>query len=192
LIEGDPELWNQLRDRFAGRNDVTILNEIVTRENIVALFRRAGVPSEFDLLSIDIDSYDYWIWGALHDYRPRVVVIEYNATMGPDGFWTIPYDPHRRWQRDRYMGASLTAMAHQGHRLGYALIGTTRGGRNAFFVRGDLLAESGFLELTPREAFHPPTDFFRFLPYPNEPAITSAEEADRIEAELSARSTSRT
>jgi len=185
LIEGDPELAERLRSRFTGRDDIVVLNEMVTRENIVELFRRGSVPSEFDLLSIDIDGNDYWVWGALSEYRPRVVIIEYNATIEPDRFWTVAYDPQRHWRRDRNFGASLAALTHQGHRLGYALIGTLRGGRNALFVRRDLLARVSFDELTPREAFQRATDFVRLLPEPEGPAVTSADEADRIEAALS-------
>ena len=83
LIEGDPASCDRLRARLEGRGDVTVLNEMVSRENIAGLFRRANVPVEFDLLSIDIDGNDYWVWEALRAYRPRLVVIEYNAHPRP-------------------------------------------------------------------------------------------------------------
>ena len=184
LIEGDPASCEKLRKRLAGRDDVVILNEMVSRENIAELFRRANVPSEFDLLSIDIDGNDYWVWGALRDYKPRVVVIEYNATIEPERFWTIRYDANHLWKRDRYFGASLAAMAHRGNQLGYALIGTAVGGRNAFFIRRDLLVAGGFDELTPKAANHPATDFVRLLPEPSGPAVTSAAEADSLESSI--------
>jgi len=53
-----------------------IKKEIVTAENIQSLFQKYDVPKNFDLLSIDIDYNDYWVWKAITDYHPRVVVME--------------------------------------------------------------------------------------------------------------------
>ena len=43
----------------------------------------AATPSaaEFALLSIDVDGVDYWLWDAMKDYAPSVVVIEFNPTI---------------------------------------------------------------------------------------------------------------
>jgi hypothetical protein len=106
----------------------------------------------FVLLSIDIDGNDYWIWETLAAYRAKVVVIEYNATLGAERSITIPYDDDHVWAHDRYFGASLGAFRKLGERLGYALIGTEPSGVNAFFVRRDLLETCGFPEVTAREA----------------------------------------
>ena len=66
------------------KNDpVKIFHQFITRENIEDLFLQAQVPLELDLLSIDIDGNDYWIWLQLKKYKPRVVVIEYNAKFIP-------------------------------------------------------------------------------------------------------------
>ena len=59
-----------------------VRKELVTAENVNDLFQKYGVPEAFDLLSIDIDGNDYWVWRAI-TYRPRVVVIEYNAHVPP-------------------------------------------------------------------------------------------------------------
>ena len=60
---------------------IGLAREFVTAGNVEELFRKYGVPAEFDLLSIDIDGNDYWVWRAIRSYRPRVVVIEYNASL---------------------------------------------------------------------------------------------------------------
>ncbi|MGB9041189.1 MAG: hypothetical protein WCC81_01810 [Pseudolabrys sp.] len=65
----------------------------VTAENINPLFEQAGVTGEIDLLSIDIDYNDYWIWKPITAVSPRVVVIEYNATLRPPMSLVVPYDP---------------------------------------------------------------------------------------------------
>ena len=46
-----------------------------------------------DLMSLDIDGNDYWIWKALNIVKPRVVIAEYNCLWGPDKSVTIPYEP---------------------------------------------------------------------------------------------------
>ncbi|MHC4591751.1 MAG: hypothetical protein ACYS8L_03535 [Planctomycetota bacterium] len=57
----------------------------------------------------------------------RVVVIEYNASLGPDLSLSVPYDaPFDRYKKHEsgsYCGASLTALRRLGKAKGYALVG---------------------------------------------------------------------
>jgi hypothetical protein len=165
-IEANPKDVRTLRNRWLGRSDITICEAFITAENIAPLFAERGVPGDPDLLSIDIDGNDYWVWKALAHYRPRVVVIEYNAAYPPPRRWIMAYNPEHRWDGTTYFGASLTAMHDLGLRLGYALLGTDTQGLNAFFLRRDLLDESGFVEATPEEAYHPPRYGILRLPWP--------------------------
>jgi hypothetical protein len=92
--------------------------------------------NEPDLLVIDVDGNDYFIWEAISSrYVPRVVVIEYNAGVGPHLRWFMPYNAEHRWEETSWHGASLAALASLGSRLGYDLIGCDSRGVNAFFVR---------------------------------------------------------
>ena len=51
--------------------------EFVTAENINRIFEKYSVPFQFDLLSIDIDYNDFYLWNALDaKYTPFVVVID--------------------------------------------------------------------------------------------------------------------
>jgi hypothetical protein len=117
----------------------------VTRENINDLVSSHGFAGEIDLLSIDIDGIDYWVWEQLTSCRPRVVIVEYNPFLGADRSVTIPYDPefdrHRfDVPRFAYYGASLRALVKLGARKGYRLVLVEPRGVNAFFVREDLAA----------------------------------------------------
>ena len=67
-------------DLASGR--LAVRQSFITADNIEALFDELGVPEEPDLLSIDLDFNDYWVWRAIVRWRPRVVVIEYNASYG--------------------------------------------------------------------------------------------------------------
>lgn len=132
-----------------------IKNVIVNAENIVDLFKEYNVPKEFDLLSIDIDSNDYWVWKAITGYKPRVVIIEYNACFPPTESKTIFYDPNYRWDISDYFGATLSAMVKLGKEKGYTLVGCDSSGTNAFFVLNEL-AENNFNIRNFTELYFPP------------------------------------
>jgi hypothetical protein len=117
-----------------------IKKALVAAENVEQLFGDLAVPTEPDLLSIDIDGNDYWVWRAIKNYHPRVVAIEYNSLWPPDFSWVMKYNPSNRWQGDSYFGASLKSLEELGRQKGYKLVGCSFAGTNAFFVRDDLVA----------------------------------------------------
>jgi hypothetical protein len=119
-----------------------VKRERVDAENVESLFARYSVPEEFDLLSIDIDGNDYWVWKAITSYSPRVVIVEYNPFFRPMTAKTIAYDPGHEWDKRRYAayhGASLAAFHKLAHEKGYALVYTEPYFPNAIFVRSDSL-----------------------------------------------------
>ncbi len=117
-----------------------IKNEKVTAENIQQLLQKYDVPQHFDLLSIDIDFNDYWVWKAITDYAPRVVVIEFNSSIPPTESRVVPYDPNARWDGTNYFGASLLALTNLGASKGYTLVGCDSNGVNAFFCKSELIS----------------------------------------------------
>lgn len=122
--------------------DIEPLSSLVTKaditaENINQVFADAGVPQSFDLLSLDIDGNDLWVWEAL-TYKPRVVIIEYNPKWPAHKSRTVPYDPARRWDRTNYYGASVLALCTLGQKKGYDLAAYTRA--NLIFVRKGLVS----------------------------------------------------
>ena len=78
-----------------GSGQLQLAHGFVTRENIAGLIAAARFE-QLDLLSIDIDGNDYWIWEAL-TIQPRVVVIEYNAKFRPPTSWVMEYNAAHRW-----------------------------------------------------------------------------------------------
>lgn len=150
----------------AGR--INVSQAYVDRENFESLLEKAGVPAEFDLLSIDIDGNDYWVWAALERYRPRSVVIEYQPAFGPVADWKMKYGPHSVWNGGtQSFGASLKALELLGRQKGYSLVGCNITGANAFFVRDDLVGDHFLAPFTSEfhhESFKPYItfpDFFR-------------------------------
>ena len=128
----------------------------VTRENLAGLFAEMDVPPEFDLLSLDIDQNTYYAWECLEDYRPRVVVVEYNASLPADLCWKVHYDPERMWRGSHNFGASLKAFEKLGRRFGYSLVGCEFVGSNAFFIRDDLVGDKFAAPFTAESHWEPP------------------------------------
>jgi hypothetical protein len=120
---------------------VQTLVAVITTENINAILRQHGLGDDLDLLSVDIDGNDYWLWEAL-ELKPRLVIIEYNAVFGAAEAVVVPYQAASQWEgaarEHRYFGASLEALHRLGARKGYRLVATDPDGTNAFFLRNDV------------------------------------------------------
>jgi hypothetical protein len=138
FIEADPDHHARLEARWRHRPRVRTLLAAVAPENVESLFRAGGIPAEPDVLSIDVDGNDYWIWQAIQGFRPRVVVIEYNSALDAELRLVQPYDPSSTWGRTDFFGASLGALRALADQKGYRLVHTDLAGVNAFFVREDL------------------------------------------------------
>jgi hypothetical protein len=136
-------------------NRLSVREAMVTSENVESLFREERVPEDLDLLSIDIDGNDYWVWRAIESFRPRVVVIEYNAAYPPYARWVKPYEPEFRWDGTSYFGASLKSLELLGEEKGYSLVGCSFSGVNAFFVRGDLVEDRFNFPFTAENHYEP-------------------------------------
>lgn len=79
-----------------------------------------NAPYDIDLLSIDIDGYDYHVWKSLTNYRPRVVIIEYNSYT-PNNIIEIP-----PLDETQSVGASALALVELAISKGYSLVAVTK------------------------------------------------------------------
>ena len=132
--------WFDIIDPYTIPRGCVFTNKFLTKDNIVESFERNGIPKEFDLLSIDIDSNDYYLRDALRGYSPRVVVSEYNGCFDGSTEHVMPYKEDYIWpgSSDREYGASLKSLTKQADELGYDLVYCEKNGVNAFFVRRDV------------------------------------------------------
>jgi hypothetical protein len=129
LIEGDPARYAMLAREVQLTPAVRCLERWVEMDGphrLDALLTEIGVPADLDFLSIDVDGIDYFIWESLQQYRPTLVVVEFNPT--------VPNDVRFIQARDRQVnqGCSVLALVELGRRKGYELVCCT--GWNAFFV----------------------------------------------------------
>jgi hypothetical protein len=159
MMDADRAKLAAIRQRYSG-HAVTTSKMRATRETINGALAHHGFAGEVDLLSIDIDGMDYWVWDAVTACNPRVVAIEYNWLFGPERSVTVPYDADFKVGAvgtRAYRGASLMALVHLGHRKGYRLVATER--VNAVFLRNDIAPEVPEIEAV--RAYRPPSNLAR-------------------------------
>jgi hypothetical protein len=175
LVEGWRGLWIESNAASAAaiRRDfapfitdgkLMLQESLVTVENINPLIGQNGFSAEIDLLSIDIDGNDYWVWKAIDVVTPRVVAIEYNATLRPPMAVVVPYRADAQWDGSNHYGASLEALVRLAAARSYRLVGCSIAGVNAFFVRADLCADRFLEPATAQEHYEPPRHYFHMLP----------------------------
>ena len=138
-IEGSKPLAEKLAKAYAGHPTTKTEQAWIWPGNIEVLFEDAGVPRDLDLLVIDIDSNDYWVWRAIHDFRPKVVVIETNPFFPPPELMVVKYHPMNYWDYTYYVGASMQSLVNLGKQKGYELLYQMKTGPNVFFVAKEYL-----------------------------------------------------
>jgi hypothetical protein len=112
---------------------------MVTPENINDLIKPYNLNQTVDLFSIDVDSVDYYILDALKVLDPRVIIVETPTICGPDKAKVVPNNPDNNLANNpNFYGASLSAYNKLLVNRGYRLIGVSRYGTNAFFIKSEL------------------------------------------------------
>jgi hypothetical protein len=133
FIEADGDRFPELQATYYGNERAICVNAFAHFEGpqtLDALLSRTPIPSDFDLLSIDVDGTDWHLWRSLARYRPKLIVIEFNATIPNDIDYVQPADPAV------HHGNSLAALVRLGRDKGYELVGVSD--FNAFFVASEL------------------------------------------------------
>jgi hypothetical protein len=121
-------------------------NKAITNEpycSLDNLLETTNIPIDFDILSIDIDSYDYHIWKSLSKYQPKIVIIEINSSVNTDNNNYIH-------DSNEYFGTGFKPTFHLGIEKGYTFILHTG---NMFFIRNDLFHKLNIHYDNPLENF---------------------------------------
>jgi len=148
LFDGDKSNVETATHFFRSKKDCLlseprIKQAWITRDNINDLLRDIGATGEVDLLSLDMDGNDYYIWEAIAEINPRLCVFETQDIIPGDRSLTIPYQPDfycwdKPGARKDFRSVSLLAMKKLSEAKGYRMIGAHRHGFNVFFLRNDL------------------------------------------------------
>lgn len=137
--------FNSQKDCHLVKPEIT--HAWITKDNVNQLIRDSGIKDddgEIDLLSIDVDGNDYYLWKAIEIINPRVCVFETHDIIPHDLAITIPYRDDffamdKIGPELEFRSVSLAAMDKLSRQKGYTLVGAHRHGFNVFYVRNDLL-----------------------------------------------------
>ena len=146
-IDGDAYQVEGVQKRmqyYRNGDYLDLAHALIGRDNVNSILgdyvKERKIP-DLDLLVIDVDWNDYWIWKALA-INPKVVCIEYNSHIPPDTSIVVPYNDELNfspWGGSNWFGASLLALNELAIDKGYSLIGCSLAGSDAFFVRDDIV-----------------------------------------------------
>lgn len=155
VIDGSSQYIQKLqKDSLYWKYNLQSICSFITKDNINQLISSKNIIGDIGILSIDIDSNDYWIWQAIDCISPRIVICEYNSLFGANKNVTTIYNPNfvdtEVHFSALYWGASIGAFNYLAKQKGYSLVGSNTMGNNIFFVRNDVLGE--VTTYTPEEA----------------------------------------
>lgn len=138
LIEGSAARFAELERLYADNDDVHTVHRFVRtsgEDTLDAILSETPIPTDFDYLSIDIDGNDFHVWKSLEKFRPKLVCIEYNPTVGSEVEFAQADDFRLK------QGAGIRSLVLLGREKGYELAAATTA--NAFFVPAELFATLG-------------------------------------------------
>jgi len=156
LMDGDADAVRKARAAYADYPAATVAEEWIYPGNVELLFEKYGVPADLDLLVIDIDSNDYYVWRVIRDYRPKVVIIEFNPNFPPPQKVVVEFHPMNYWEGSDYYGASIQSLYELGRKLGYELVHCTSAGTNLFFVDRKYYDRLNLGDTSPAALYRPP------------------------------------
>lgn len=130
-IECDPIKFEDLKKTQSKHpNNLQIINALVSENgpnSLDMLLDKIHIKKDFEILSIDIDSIDFFIWKSFKNYNPIIVIIECNSS--------IPLGTHHT-HTEKINGSSFTSIKELGIEKGYSLVCHTG---NSIFVRNDYI-----------------------------------------------------
>lgn len=139
LIEGNSKDVKKIKkQRFFWKHNLKVNNTFVNSENINQTIKKMRVPKKIGLLSIDIDSTDYWILRKISETLPVIIVCEFNPLFGIKKAITVPnkknFVRNKEHFSNLYFGASIKAFCKLLSKKDYVFLGTNTAGNNAFFI----------------------------------------------------------
>jgi hypothetical protein len=135
-IDGEADRSYRLARTYRYYPNVFTCRNQITPQNVVSLLEAYQIPTDFEVLSLDIDSYDYWVLDALlTKFRPRIVVTEINEKIPPPIRFIVKYDLDFTLQH-HFFGYSIASLEDLCARHNYALMSLEY--NNAFIAPREL------------------------------------------------------
>ena len=128
LIEGDKKYFKKLSKNLPQKNIIKI-NKFVNfsgPNNLDEILGSTVIPENFDILSIDIDGCDFYIFESLIKYKPKIVCIEFNHLI-PNSIEFVQKKDFKVKQ-----GSSAKSLIKLAGKKDYKLVGSSFS--NLFFI----------------------------------------------------------
>ncbi len=140
LLEANKQDVKKIKkQRIYWKYNLKVQNAFIDKKNVNFLIKKMRIPKKIGILSLDIDSTDYWILRELSVLDPSIIICEYNSLFGLKKSVTVPYKKNfirsKEHYSNLYFGASINAFSDILKKKGYFLLGTNSAGNNAFFVK---------------------------------------------------------
>src|SRR3972149_5519701 len=140
MIEGSAKASARSREVFFYINfGVECINMFITRKNVESI-KKLAIYTDPDVFSLDIDGNDYYVAHSIMElqFRPKILVVEYNSAYGPIQSKTIKYQDNfsilNASESQLYYGVSITGWRNLFEKYGYKFVTVNTSGVNAFFV----------------------------------------------------------
>jgi len=153
LIEGDKKRHKSLAKSVKHLPNVTAIQTYVQpkgKQSLDTIEANKDINKNVDLLSIDIDGDDYYIFEGLNDYLPRCLIVEFNPTIPPEIDYVQPLGA--------YMGCSASALVRLAASKGYELVTCTD--MNCIFILQEEFPKLGINKVELRDVFS-----FQYITY---------------------------
>ena len=116
--------WKGYGVDMNNKGESWIIERFITPDNILQIFAEQHTPVEFDFLTIDIDSSDFWVLArVLEKYAPRCICTEFNGTLDPYTSLVLKYEEDYTWDETNKYGYSFIAgkklLCKHGYRVIY-------------------------------------------------------------------------
>ncbi len=147
-IELDKSLYEKCLDNYKNFENIKVFHGAVLyndkNNDLNAWLKKGNLPNDFDLLSIDIDGDDYYVWENLTNFNPKIVIFEVNSYREPI-FDELPKNVCKEINIDLLnlvypnrvaCGCSFISGIKLGLKKGYVPVSFTG---NITFVRKDLI-----------------------------------------------------
>ena len=134
-----------------------VKKEWITPDNICELLDKYKTPKEFNLLSLDIDSMDWYVLEKLlkGGFKPSVAIVEFNPIFEYDESYVINYDSDYKKDMSYHYGASARAFEILMNKYKYTLVHVfpQKTASNLLFILNDYILPT--MEINTLHDMHP-------------------------------------
>lgn len=148
-VEPDPELFFSLSHYTKEFVNVNCIKMFVNPTNIIDMLKTCNIPENFDFLSLDIDSYDYYVLEKIFEkYKPKVICTEINELFPPPIRFAMKFPMD---ENCKHFGQSISMLYDLLNKNDYSIIHLEY--NNVFAIKKELLCYTDYKELTDFEAY---------------------------------------